>query len=113
MKKIIYAVFLVFFLSCKSNNHFYSGYLYYENKPLEKAIVYEKDSIKNSTTTDNEGYFYLHKNKEWISDLVVKYKNYSDTIRTVGKQGGEKIIYSFVNNSNDTLFLDFDKSKLK
>ena len=107
--KTIYIVIglLLFIICCKSNPPFYSGYIYnHEKKPLANIKIYEKDSKNNFAFTNSKGFFYLKRNKNWISDLIINYDNKYDTVRTIGKQGGEKIIYFFIDNNLDTLYVD-------
>ena len=63
------------------------------------------------TTTDANGYFKLNKKPTSVSKLIVFYKEQPiDTIITVWAQGGgEKLMYSFVEGKNDTLFIDMSK----
>jgi hypothetical protein len=110
-KHILFLTFLSLY-GCKSKDSFYSGYIYDFNKnPLANVKVCELDSVKNYTITNSKGFFYLKRNKNWISDLILKYNNKLDTIRTVGKQGGEKVNYFFIDNNKDTLFIEISKIK--
>ena len=60
--------------------------------------------------TDANGYFKLNEGPTSMTDLIVFYKEQSiDTIITRWAQGGERLVYSFVEGKNDTLFIDMSK----
>lgn len=106
MKTVYLIIVFLTIFSCNSKDSYYAGYIYnHENKPIENVKIYQMDSIKNFTFTNSKGSFYLKRDKNWVSDLVINYDNKLDTIRTIGKQGGEKINYFFIDSIKDTIFL--------
>ena len=114
MKKYILLSLFVIISSCGGNSSFkyYEGHIYDENKkPLPNIKVCKMyHTPTDCTTTDANGYFKINKDPTSIPDLIVFYKEQPiDTIRTVWAQAGERIMYSFVEGKNDTLFIDMSK----
>lgn len=97
---------LIFFISCYNRIEYYQGYIYDKNyNPLVNVKV-TLESTNQTSITDNKGFFKIKKNSNILGDLIVfKKKKIIDTIKTVWRQHGEKIKYSFVENQNDTLFI--------
>lgn len=112
MKKIaLLIVITVFVLSCKSKINYYEGYICnMDKKPLSKVKVCKMHKLNEYSITDEKGFFRINKALNFIDDLIVFYDEKPiDTIRTVWSQHGEKIIYSFLEGKNDTLFIDISK----
>ena len=107
MKTLILIAFILMAISCKVKPKFYSGYVYFNEKPLQGVIV-KKDNQKLSdmTQTDSIGFFKLHKEPNSIYSLIFKKKGFTtDTIPSVWSQHGEKIKYTFLNKYPDTINL--------
>ena len=113
MKKYILLSLFVIISSCGGNSSFkyYEGHIYDENKkPLPNIRVCRGYKLTTCTTTDANGYFKLNKDPTSIAKLIIFYKEQPiDTIRTRWAQGGERLVYSFVEGKKDTLFIDMSK----
>ena len=117
MKKYILLNLFVIMSSCGGNSD-YSGSKYYEGhiydtnkKPLPNIKVCKMyHTPTDCTMTDANGYFKINKDPTSITELIVFYKEQPiDTIITRWAQGGERLVYSFVEGKNDTLFIDMSK----
>ena len=110
MKKYILLSLFFIISSCGGNRGFkyYEGHIYDTNKkPLPNIKVCKMyHTPTDCTMTDANGYFKINKDPTSIPDLIVFYKEQPiDIIRTVWAQGGERLVYSFVEGKNDTLFI--------
>lgn len=93
--------------SCGTKPKFYRGYVFYNKKPLVNVTI-KKDNGKHhdSVRTDLTGFFKLPKEPNSIRSLIFTKKGFvTDTIPSVWTQHGEKIYYTFLNKSPDTIFL--------
>ena len=111
MKNIFLKSLLFLFITkCSDNISYYEGHIYSSKKePISDLKVYQReDSLNISGTTDKNGFFKIKKKENSIATyLIIKKGNeILDSIRIVGTQGGERIIYSFIEGKNDTLFID-------
>jgi len=113
MKKILFLTLAFLLFCCKNRKiNFYEGHIYDENnKPLPNIKVCKMyHTPTDCTMTDANGYFKINKDPTSIPDLIVFYKEQPiDTMRTLWTQAGERIMYSFVEGKNDTLFIDMSK----
>jgi len=114
MKKYILLSLFVIISSCGGNSSFkyYEGHIYDTNKkPLPNIKVCKMyHTPTDCTMTDANGYFKINKDPTSVSKLIVFYKEQPiDTIITRWAQGGERLVYSFVEGKNDTLFIDMSK----
>ena len=117
MKKYILLSLFVIISSCGGNSDFsdfryYEGHIYDRNKkPLPNIKVCKMyHTPTDCTMTDANGYFKINKDPTSIAKLIIFYKEQPiDTIRTRWAQGGERLVYSFVEGKNDTLFIDMSK----
>ena len=117
MKKYILLSLFVIISSCGGNND-YSGSKYYEGhiydtnkKPLPNIKVCKMyHTPTDCTMTDANGYFKLNMTPNFITDLIVFYKEQPiDTIITAWTLHGELDRYSFIEGKKDTLFIDMSK----
>ena len=116
MKKYILLNLFVIMSSCGGNSD-YSGSKYYEGhiydrnkKPLPNIKVCRGYKLTACTTTDANGYFKLNMTPNFITDLIIFYKEQPiDTIITAWTLHGELDRYSFIEGKNDTLFIDMSK----
>ena len=116
MKKYILLSLFVIISSCGGNND-YSGSKYYEGhiydtnkKPLPNIRVCRGYKLTTCTTTDANGYFKLNMTPNFITDLIIFYKEQPiDTIITAWTLHGELDRYSFIEGRSDTLFIDMSK----
>lgn len=102
MKISLFLIIYLIFTDCKSSS--YKGYVYdgISKKPLSKVQITDLKSNHKSTTDEN-GYFELKKDKNISSILVfIKKPYYSDTISTIQIQNGERQKELF---NGDTLYL--------
>ena len=113
MKKYILLSLFVIISSCggNSDSKYYEGHIYDENKkPLPNIKVCRGYKLTACTMTDTNGYFKINKDPTSIAKLIIFYKEQPiDTIRTRWAQGGERLVYSFVEGKKDTLFIDMSK----
>jgi len=113
MKKYILLSLFVIISSCGGNRGFkyYEGHIYDRNKkPLSNIKVCRGYKLIACTMTDTNGYFKLNMSPNFMTDLIIFYKDQPiDTIITRWAQGGERLVYSFVEGKNDTLFIDMSK----
>ena len=114
MKKYILLSLFVIISSCGGNSSFkyYEGHIYDENNnPLPNIKVCKMyHTPTDCTMTDANGYFKLNMTPNFITDLIIFYKEQPiDTMRTLWTQAGERIMYSFVEGKKDTLFIDMSK----
>ena len=113
MKKILFLTLAFLLFCCKNRKiNFYEGHIYDENNtPLPNIKVCKMyHTPTDCTMTNANGYFKINKDPTSIPDLIVFYKEQPiDTIRTLWTQAGERIMYSFVEGKNDTLFIDMSK----
>ncbi|HZH73436.1 MAG TPA: hypothetical protein VFD91_13145 [Mariniphaga sp.] len=95
---------------CNSSISYYEGHICnLKREPMSGLEVYQReDSLNISGLTDTTGFFKIKKKENSIATylMVKKGNEILDSIRIVGTQGGERIIYSFVEGKNDTLFID-------
>ena len=116
MKKYILLSLFVIISSCGGNND-YSGSKYYEGhiydtnkKPLPNIKVCRGHKLTACTMTDANGYFKLNMTPNFMTDLIIFYKEQPiDTIITAWTLHGELDRYSFIEGKNDTLFIDMSK----
>ena len=116
MKKYILLSLFVIISSCGGNSD-YSNFRYYEghiydrnNNPLPNIKVCKGYKLTACTTTDANGYFKLNMTPNFITDLIIFYKEQPiDTIITAWTLHGELDRYSFIEGKNDTLFIDMSK----
>ena len=116
MKKYILLSLFVIISSCGGNSD-YSNFRYYEghiydrnNNPLPNIKVCRGYKLTACTTTDANGYFKLNMTPNFITDLIIFYKEQPiDTIITAWTLHGELDRYSFIEGKNDTLFIDMSK----
>ena len=116
MKKYILLSLFVIISSCGGNSD-YSNFRYYEghiydrnNNPLPNLKVCRGYKLTACTTTDANGYFKLNMTPNFITDLIIFYKEQPiDTIITAWTLHGELDRYSFIEGKNDTLFIDMSK----
>ena len=116
MKKYILLNLFVIISSCGGNSD-YSNFRYYEghiydrnNNPLPNLKVCRGYKLTACTTTDANGYFKLNMTPNFITDLIIFYKEQPiDTIITAWTLHGELDRYSFIEGKNDTLFIDMSK----
>lgn len=82
----------------------YSGYLYNGKLPLKKVRVLEQDT-KNSTYTDDKGYFELKMSDvNKINNLIIENQAEKDTLKLLrGSGAGSKLNYIFLTNKSDTV----------
>ena len=113
MKKILFLTLAFLLFCCKNRKiNFYEGHIYDRNKkPLPNIKVCKMyHTPTDCTMTDANGYFKINKDPTSIPDLIGFYKEQPiDTIITVWAQGGERLVYSFVEGKKDTLFIDMSK----
>ena len=116
MKKYILLSLFVIISSCGGNSD-YSNFRYYEghiydknNNPLPNIKVCRGYKLTACTMTDTNGYFKLNMTPNFITDLIIFYKEQPiDTIITAWTLHGELDRYSFIEGKNDTLFIDMSK----
>ena len=116
MKKYILLSLFVIISSCGGNSD-YSNFRYYEghiydrnNNPLPNIKVCKGYKLTACTTTDANGYFKLNMTPNFITDLIIFYKEQPiDTIITAWTLHGELDRYSFIEGKKDTLFIDISK----
>lgn len=116
MKKYILLSLFVIISSCSGNSD-YSNFRYYEghiydknNNPLPNIKVCRGYKLTACTMTDTNGYFKLNMTPNFITDLIIFYKEQPiDTIITAWTLHGELDRYSFIEGKNDTLFIDMSK----
>ena len=116
MKKYIPLSLFVIISSCGGNSD-YSNFRYYEghiydknNNPLPNIKVCRGYKLTACTMTDTNGYFKLNMTPNFITDLIIFYKEQPiDTIITAWTLHGELDRYSFIEGKNDTLFIDMSK----
>ena len=116
MKKYILLSLFVIISSCGGNSD-YSNFRYYEghiydrnNNPLPNIKVCKGYKLTACTTTDANGYFKLNMTPNFITDLIIFYKEQPiDTIITAWTLHGELDRYSFIEGKKDTLFIDMSK----
>ncbi|WP_452223991.1 hypothetical protein [Lacinutrix chionoecetis] len=110
MKALLLLIATLFFAQCNQEVNYYHGHILDANtNPMENLKVYERGNTNSYGITDAEGYFKIKKEKNSLSRfLYVESPTLGllDSIQTVGTQGGEKIIYSFVEGKSDTLYLN-------
>ena len=113
MKKILFLTLAFLLFCCKNRKiNFYEGHIYDENKkPLPNIKVCKMyHTPTDCTMTNANGYFKINKDPTSIAKLIIFYKEQPiDTIITRWAQGGERLVYSFVEGKNDTLFIDMSK----
>ena len=113
MKKYILLSLFVIISSCGGNSGFkyYEGHIYdRNNNPLPNIKVCRGYKLTACTTTDANGYFKLNMTPNFITDLIIFYKEQPiDTIITAWTLHGELDRYSFIEGKNDTLFIDMSK----
>ena len=113
MKKILFLTLAFLLFCCKNRKiNFYEGHIYDENNnPLPNIKVCKMyHTPTDCTMTDANGYFKINEDPTSMTDLIVFYKEQPiDTMRTLWTQAGERIMYSFVEGKNDTLFIDMSK----
>ena len=102
MKKYILLSLFVIISSCGGNSdysnfRYYEGHIYDENKkPLPNIKVCRGHKLTKDPSS--------------VSKLIIFYKEQPiDTIITRWAQGGERLVYSFVEGKKDTLFIDMSK----
>lgn len=108
--KYFLIVVLITLSTCNSKISYYHGFIYdYDNnKPLENLKVGSQLDSNISCYTDENGYFKINDKEALKGNLIVYKKNKPiDTIVTVWSQHGEKLVYSFNDKKNDTLFIKF------
>ncbi|CAA0187906.1 carboxypeptidase regulatory-like domain-containing protein [Tenacibaculum maritimum] len=105
MRIIFLLVSILIISSCRTKPKFYRGYVFYDKKPLLNVIV-RKDNLNESTQTDSTGFFKLPKEPNSIHSLIFEKTGFiTDTIPSVWTQHGEKVNYTFLNKTIDTIFL--------
>ena len=113
MKKYILLSLFVIISSCGGNSGFkyYEGHIYdRNNNPLPNIKVCRGYKLTACTTTDANGYFKLNMTPNFITDLIIFYKEQPiDAIITAWTLHGELDRYSFIEGKNDTLFIDMSK----
>jgi len=112
MKKILFLTLAFLLFCCKNKKvNFYEGHIYDENKkPLPNIKVCRGYKLTACTMTDANGYFKLNMTPNFITDLIIFYKEQPiDTIITAWTLHGELDRYSFIEGKNDTLFIDMSK----
>ena len=112
MKKILFLTLAFLLFCCKNKKvNFYEGHIYDENKkPLPNIKVCRGYKLTACTMTDTNGYFKLNMPPNFITDLIIFYKEQPiDTIITAWTLHGELDRYSFIEGKNDTLFIDMSK----
>ena len=113
MKKYILLSMFVVISSCGGNSDFryYEGHIYDRNKkPLPNIKVCRGYKLTACTMTDTNGYFKLNMSPNFMTDLIIFYKEQPiDTIITAWTLHGELDRYSFIEGKNDTLFIDMSK----
>ena len=116
MKKYILLSLFVIISSCGGNSdysdfRYYEGHIYDRNKkPLPNIKVCRGYKLTACTMTDTNGYFKLNMTPNFITDLIIFYKEQPiDTIITAWTLHGELDRYSFIEGKNDTLFIDMSK----
>ena len=112
MKKILFLTLAFLLFCCKNKKvNFYEGHIYDENKkPLPNIKVCRGYKLTTCTMTDANGYFKLNMTPNFITDLIIFYKEQPiDTIITAWTLHGELDRYSFIEGKNDTLFIDMSK----
>ena len=113
MKKYILLSLFVIISSCGGNSGFkyYEGHIYdRNNNPLPNIKVCRGYKLTACTTTDANGYFKLNMTPNFITDLIIFYKEQPiDTIITAWTLHGELDRYSFIEGKKDTLFIDMSK----
>ena len=116
MKKYILLSLFVIISSCGGNSDYsgskyYEGHIYDENKkPLPNIKVCRGYKLTACTMTDANGYFKINMTPNFITDLIIFYKEQPiDTIITAWTLHGELDRYSFIEGKNDTLFIDMLK----
>ena len=113
MKKYILLSLFVIISSCGGNSGFkyYEGHIYdRNNNPLPNIKVCRGYKLTACTTTDANGYFKLNMTPNFITDLIIFYKEQPiDTIITAWTLHGGLDRYSFIEGKNDTLFIDMSK----
>ena len=113
MKKYILLSLFVIISSCGGNSSFkyYEGHIYdRNNNPLPNIKVCRGYKLTAFTMTDTNGYFKLNMTPNFITDLIIFYKEQPiDTIITAWTLHGELDRYSFIEGKNDTLFIDMSK----
>lgn len=84
-------ILLLFYLLCSCENDKYKGYVYDINyEPLKDVNIYNLDT-KETTITNDAGYFELNKKKDLSSKLVFKKDGFAtDTISSIEIQNGEQ-----------------------
>lgn len=101
MKNIPFTLLLLLLISFKRKvNDFYQVSVRDQNdNPLEGVSVIEEDRNEQQTRTDENGYFKLDINPDWLRRLIFTRKGYAaDTIPSVWHQAGETIEYNFIEN---------------
>jgi len=113
MKKYILLSLFIIISSCGGNSGFkyYEGHIYdRNNNPLPNIKVCRGYKLTACTTTDANGYFKLNMTPNFITDLIIFYKEQPiDTIITAWTLHGELDRYSFIEGRSDTLFIDMSK----
>ena len=113
MKKYILLSLFVIISSCGGNSGFkyYEGHIYdRNNNPLPNIKVCRGYKLTACTTTDANGCFKLNMTPNFITDLIIFYKEQPiDTIITAWTLHGGLDRYSFIEGKNDTLFIDMSK----
>lgn len=108
MKLKILNIFIGLFISsCATTVQNYEGFIYNtKREPIANIKICEQHK-NNCTQTDMKGFFILKRDKNSINNLIVFHNNvHVDTIKTVWRQHGEKVNYSFIEGTKDTLFID-------
>ena len=107
MKKTMLFFYLLLIISCNKKATFYHGVVIDANKkPIANVNVSLRFDSNKSTFSKENGYFKLSKSPDIIDDLVFSKKGYiTDTIFSVWTQHGEKVNYTFLNKSSDTIRL--------
>lgn len=102
---LLLPVSLLIINSCITKPKFYRGYVFYDKKPLANVIV-KKENCNNLTLTDSTGFFKLPKKSNSIRSLIFTKNGFvTDTIPSVWTQHGEKVNYTFLNKTLDTIIL--------
>ena len=97
-------------VQCKPKINFYHGHIYSkDNEPIKNLTIYERYDKSKFSRTDAKGYFKINVKVNHIKGVLMVESSKSkllDSIQVIGTQGGERLMYSFVEGKNDTLFLE-------
>ncbi|WP_157822002.1 hypothetical protein [Tenacibaculum sp. Bg11-29] len=104
MRIVLIFFYITTMLSCKNEQTYYHGIIFNEKQiPLSRVII--TDGVQ-STFSNNNGYFKLYRNPNFLSELTFSKEGFETRImKTVGTQHGESIRYKFLNMKADTLHL--------